>query len=159
MKRILTPDQAIAYFSIVLDELSLDPYNESSVFSSEFINLDFAGIAMPAIQIEPPLTFEQRVLIGQLCAKNRDSKKYRFAKLLRHFRRKISNYLNSKSLRDAENAWARDPLNVGLDFSLSPRGIAEMRFLKRVRRASDNSIPGVVGKSYTEYLNGVFARI
>jgi hypothetical protein len=74
MKRILTPDQAIAYFSIVLDELSLDPYNESSVFCSEFINLDFAGIAMPAIQIDPPLTFEQRALIGQLCDKNRDSK-------------------------------------------------------------------------------------
>ncbi|MCD2453630.1 hypothetical protein GO003_024945 [Methylicorpusculum oleiharenae] len=159
MKRILTPDQAIAYFSIVLDELSIDPFNESSVFCSEYINLDFAGIAMPAIQIDPPLTYEQRALIGQLCDKNRSSQKYRFAKLLRHFRHKISNYLNSKNLQDAHYAWRRDPLNVGLDFSLSPRGIAEMRFLKRVRRASNNSIPGIVGKSYTEYLNGVFARI
>lgn len=159
MKTILTPVQAIAYFTIVLDELSLNPFNENTVFCSHYINLDFAGISMPPIEIEPPLTFEQRAFIGDLCAKNRSSQKYRFAKLLRHFRLKISRYLNSRKLENAHYAWKNDPLNVDLDISLSPRCVAEMRFRKWTKSASDKSLPGVVGKSYTEYLKGVLARI
>jgi hypothetical protein len=159
MKTILTPFQAIAYFTIVLDELSLNPFDENTVFCSHYINLDFAGISMPPIEIDPPLTFEQRVLIGDLCIKNRSSQKYRFAKLLRHFRHKISKYLNSRKLQDAHDAWKRDPLNVDVDISLSPRCVAEMRFQKFTKIASDKSLPGVVGKSYTEYLNGRFAGI
>lgn len=159
MKIILSPDQALAYFAIVLEELSLNPFNENTVFCSHYINLDFAGIAMPPIEIEPPLTFEQRAFIGDLCAKNRSSQKYRFAKLLRHFRHKISKCLNSRKLLDAHHAWKIDPLNVDHDISLSPHRVAEMRFRKWTKSASDKSLPGVVGKSYTEYLNGVFARV
>ena len=159
MRKILTPVQAIAYFTIVLDELSLNPFNENTVFCSHYINLDFAGIAMPPIEIDPPLTYEQRVLIGDLCLKNRLSQKYRFAKLLRHFRHKISKYLNSRKLQHANDAWKIDRLNIDLDISLSPRCVAEMRLKKWTRIASDKSLPGVVGNSYTEYLDGVFSRV
>jgi len=159
MKKVLTPDQAIAYCALVLSELSLNPGDENSIISSEYINLDFSCVSMPAIDIVPPLSFEQRLHVGSLCHANRCSSNYRFAKLLRHYHRKISKYLNSRSLEANQYAWMRDPLNLDLDVNLSPRVVTELRLHQWAKRASDKAAPGLVGKSYTKYLNGVFARI
>lgn len=159
MKKVLTPDQAIAYCAIALSELSLNPRNENSIISSGYINFDFAGVSIPAIDIDPPLSFDQRLHIGSLCHANRCSSKYRFAKLLHHYRRKISKCLNSKILARKQYAWLNDPVNTDVDVRFSPRVMTEDRLHKWAKRASDNAVPGLVGKSYTEYVNGVFDRI
>jgi hypothetical protein len=159
MKKLLSPDQAIAYCAIALSELTLNPRNENSIVSSGYINFDFAGVSMPAIDIDPPLSFDQRLHIGSLCHANRSSSKFRFAKILHHYRRKISKCLNSRKLEAKQYQWMRDPLNHDIDVNNSPRVVTELRLHQWAKRASDKAVPGLVGKSYTEYLNGVFARI
>ena len=159
MKKVLTPDQALAYCAIVLSELSLNPKGENSIISAGYINFDFAGVSMPAIEIVPPLAFDQRLRVGNLCKDNRSSSKYRFAKLLRHYRRKISKCLNSRRLQANPYQWMKDPLNVDKDVAFIPRVITEQRLHKWAKRASNNAVPGLIGKSYTEYVNGVFDRI
>jgi hypothetical protein len=159
MKKLLSPGQAIAYCAIALSELSLIPRNENSIISSDYINFDFAGVSMPAIDVDPPLSFDQRLHIGSLCHANRCSSKYRFAKLLHHYRRKISKCINFRKLEAKQYQWMRDPLNHDFDVNNSPRVVTELRLHQWAKRTSDKAVPGLVGKSYTEYLNGVFARI
>jgi|APLak6261664116_1056043.scaffolds.fasta_scaffold01198_4 hypothetical protein len=159
MIKVLTPEKAIIYCTIVLSELSLDPRNENSIISSEYIHIDFAGVSMPPVQVDGFLSEEQLSLINGLCEQNRKSSMFRFAKMLHHFRRKISRCLNSRTLSMKQHAWLRDPDNVDIDVKYSPRVTAEERLRKWAKRVSDQAVPGIVGKSYSEYLEGVYDRL
>jgi hypothetical protein len=159
MQKVLSPDKAIAYCAIVLSELSLNPRNENSIVSSTYLNFDFAGISMPAIQIDGSLSFDQRAQIGKLCQENRNSSMFRFDKLLHHYRRKISRCLNSKRLDSVQRRWLNDPENVDRDVKFSPRFIAEDSLHKWSRKASHKSLPGLSGQFYSDYLDDVFSRL
>jgi hypothetical protein len=173
----LSPEKAVSYCEIVLSELALKPSDENSIISPTYIHFGFSGVSMPVIQfsdlvnleiyppvrpiviIDSPFSFEQLEFIERLFQNNRDSSMSRFAKLLGHYRRKISKCLNSRTLHYKQHAWRMDTANAEVDFTLSPHAITEERLHKWAKRASDKSVPGLVGKSYSEYLDGLFVRL
>lgn len=159
MVKILNPDQALAYCAIILSELSLNPTDERSIISSVYIHLDLCGVSMPPIQIDGQLPDELLALIHDHFEQNRNSSMFRSGKLLHHFRRKISKCLNSMSLAKKQSVWLRNPENFDVDVMFSPRVTAEKRLYKRLHRMSDKAVSGIAGRSYTEYLNSVYARI
>jgi hypothetical protein len=159
MVKVLNPEKAVAYCAMVLSDLSLHPVHENSIISPVYLHFDFFGVSMPPIQVEGCLSDEQLAQINDLCEQNRNSSLYRFAKIYRHFRRKISICLRSQVLERNQRAWLFDPANAGIDVKESPRGIVEERLSKWAKRASDKAVPGLKSKAYTEYLISVFDRL
>lgn len=159
MKKVLTPEKTVAYCTIVLSELALSPINENSIISSDYILFDFAGVSMPPVQVDGVLSDDQLALIYGLRLQNRNSIMFRFAKIYQHYRRKISKCLRSKKLEAKHYAWMRDPINTDVDVKFSPFATAEDRLFKWALSASDKAVPGISGKSYTEYLQSVYARL
>jgi hypothetical protein len=159
MVKVLNPEKAVAYCAIVLSELSLNPKRENSMISSDYLHFDFFGVSMPPVQVEGCLSAEQLAQINDLCEQNRNSSLYRFAKIYRHFRRKISICLRHHALEGKQNAWLYDPVNAGLDVKESPRGIVEDRLFKWAKRSSDKAVPGIKSKAYSDYLISVFDRL
>jgi hypothetical protein len=159
MVKVLNPEKAVAYCAMVLSDLSLHPVHENSIISSDYLHFDFFGVSMPPIKVEGCLSDEQLAQINDLCEQNRNSSLYRFAKIYRHFHRKISICLRSKVLEGKQIAWLFDPANVGIDVKESPRVMVEERLFKWAKRASDKAVPGIKSKAYSEYLISVFDRL
>lgn len=159
MLKVLNPEKTVAYCAIVLAEMSLNPNGENSFVSQDYLHFDFIGVSMPPIQVDGELSVEQLAFINSLCDQNRHSSMFLSEKLLGHYRRRISRILNSRELQRRQSAWLHDPVNIGVDVQYSPRVIAENRLRKWTKRASDKSLPGIVGKCYTEYLDSVYARL
>ncbi|WP_157385840.1 hypothetical protein [Methylosarcina fibrata] len=173
----LSPEKAVSYCEIVLSELALKASDENTIISSTYIHFGFSGVSMPVIRfrelvdleifpplrpiiiIDSPFSFEQLEFIEGLFKNNRDASMFRFAKLLHHYRRKISRCLNSKRLDSAQQRWLNDPENVDRDVKFSPRCIAEDRLHKWSRKASHKSLPGLSDQSYSDYLENVFSRL
>ena len=159
MRKVLNPEKTVAYCAIVLSEMALTNRPHTTLIYSNYINLDFAGVGMPAIQVDGNLTDEQLEEIFGLIDQNLKSSMYRFVKVLNSYRKRTSKCLNSKRLEEQDRPWLKDPLNEGVDYKFSPRMIAETRLHKWHRKASDKSVPGIVGKTYTEYLQSVYERL
>ena len=105
------------------------------------------------------LNENQLSAIREMIDENLSSSKYRFAKMLHNYRRKISKCLNSRKLESIQRAWLLNPANIDVDVTLSPKVIVEEGLHQWTKRASDKSAPGMVGKFYTEYLESVLARL
>jgi hypothetical protein len=160
MEKVMNPEKAVAYCAMVLSELSLNPNRENSLISPNRLYFDFFCIAMPRVRVEGCLSDEQLAQINDLCEQNRNSSLYRFAKIYRHFHRKIYKCLQSQVMEDKQNAWLFDPANEGIDVKESPLVMAEERLFKWARRASDKALPGFAkSKVYSEYLISVFDRL
>jgi hypothetical protein len=159
MVKVLNPEKTVAYCAIVLSEMALADRSYTTIISSSYINLDFAGVSMPPIQVDGNLTDEQLEEIYRLLDQNMKSSMFRFVKILNSYRKRTSKCLNSRTLAEKERSWLKDPLNIDVDFEFSPRAITEERLFKWARKASDKAVPGTVGKSYTEYLQSVYERL
>jgi hypothetical protein len=159
MVKVLNPEKTVAYCAIVLSEMALIHRRNNSIITSNYIHFNFDGVSMPPVEVDGHLSDAQLLQIRRMLDHNLNSSMFRFAKILTHYRRKISKCLNSRILAEKERSWLKDPLNIDVDFEFSPRAITEERLFKWARKASDKAVPGTVGKSYTEYLQSVYERL
>jgi len=156
---LLSPEKAVAYCAIVLSDIALNPFRNNTRIEYCSFHLDLAGISMPHVDVKGALNEDQLSAIREMIDKNLSSSKYRFAKILHHYRGKVSKCLNSRKLESIQYEWLHNSANIDVDIKLSPKVIVEERLHNWTKRASDKSAPGMVGKSYTEYLESVFTRL